>query len=158
MSTFDALKVVGDLALTATQMTLRIRNGLTLEGTAVLDNFAGLEFRGTQAWTSGSLLYGSNIGGGVLQFNDQLTLGPAILIHGRSGNIRELAPTARLINQGTIAVDVNAGRLIITASQFTNEGTIQAEAANSIITINSANFMNTGVTQELNGGKVLINP
>ena len=65
---------------------------------------------------------------------------------------------ARLINQGSIAADVNGAMQFLVAARIENQGTVRAEAANSIVTIRSANFTNTGTVQELNGGKVLINP
>lgn len=153
---FDAVKVIGDLGLTTESTLLRIRNGLTIEGTVSVNNRGALEFVGNQSWNSGAFVFGGNTG--FLQFNGELTLGSSLLVHGQSGTVRALVPTARLINQGTIAVDVNAGQLSITAGQFANEGLLKAQASGSILTIRSANFINTGTTQELNGGQIRVNP
>jgi len=151
--TLDNVHLIGDLVWNANNgTTVQIRNGFAIEGTFFLD-FNRLQFIGDPTWNIGTLVLGA---GTALGFDGQLTFGPDLVIRGRTATIQ--GGTGTLINQGTMAVDVNAGQLFITASQFTNEGTIKAEAANSTITIRSANFTNTGVTQELNGGKIRVNP
>jgi hypothetical protein len=155
-NTLDAVRLIGNLTLNNYTAFLRIRNGLTLEGAALLENSAIIEFSGNQTWNSGELVFTGD--SATLRFNGQLTLGPALVIRGKSGTIQEFGPNAKLINQGTIAVDTARGSLTIAAAQFDNSGVIKAVASGSTITIRSANFNNTGTIEELNGGKILINP
>src|SRR6185436_19055254 len=127
-----------------------------LEGTVSVNNFATLDFVGDQTLASGTLIFAGNSGN--LHYNRQLTLAPDVIIRGKSGTIRDNAVGAKLINQGIISTDVQAGQLNIIAAQFQNSGRIKASAPASLITIRSANFSNSGSTEELNGGKIQINP
>ena len=155
-NTLDAVSMEGDLMLDVPTAFLRIRNGLTLAGTAQVNNGAVLEFDGSQTWGTGSLRFAGT--GGFLRFNGQLTLGPSLLVHGGSGEIQAQLAAARLINLGTIATDVEGGRMFVTAARVDNQGTLRASAANSVLTVRSANFTQSGTIEELNGGDVRINP
>src|SRR4030095_14085394 len=111
LNTLEAVSVVGNLDLNAASAFLRIRNGLTVDGVVSVNNNAVLEFVGNQTWNSGAFVFAGN--SGALQFNGQLTLGPALTVHGKSGTIRDVAAANKLINQGTISADVAAGQLFI---------------------------------------------
>jgi hypothetical protein len=136
--TLDHVAVDGSLR----QMSgrLRVVNGLTLNGTATLEgnlNFTRMVFEGTQTLS----------GNGTVRFTDfnpilrvlepaggTLTIGNQMTIAGGAGTIGN-ADTP-LINQGTITADGSEAQLRIYGNPFTNNGTIQ----------------------ELNGGRVTVNP
>jgi hypothetical protein len=163
--TFDDVSVNGDLELTSVGARLLIRNGLTLTGNVLLDNGSALGFAGDQTFNTGSVVFvGNSVSPGWLSIegNTTLTLGPAMVVRGRKGSIGsglfQPPGTNKLINQGLISTDVPGGSLTISLSQFENTGILAATAAGSTITIRANPFTNTGTIQELNGGKVLINP
>ncbi|MCI0535142.1 MAG: hypothetical protein L0Z50_07930, partial [Verrucomicrobiales bacterium] len=88
-----------------------------------------------------------------------LTLGPAMVVRGKSGTIGggEFG-TRKLINQGLISADVAGGTLNVIPTNFENHGTLRADGAGASVVIRVTPFTNAGTIEELNGGKVLISP
>ena len=138
-NTFDAVTVEGDLNLSTSNARLLIRNGLTLSGTATLDNSGALGFAGVQVLNTGQIVFAGNSGYLSVEGNSTLTLGPAMVVRGKSGTLGQpvfAGGNNRLINQGLISADVAGGTLTIRPSQFENSGTLR----------------------ELNGGKIIVIP
>ena len=135
----DGVTLDGDLTL-ADPLPFNVVNGLTLNGTLTLTSSlnqrAGLAFNGTQTLGGkGQVVFAGTGGNNVLlPMSGTLTIGPALTIRGGTGTIGE--QSLPLINAGTISVN----------------------GADSFITIRGNPFTNNGTTQELNGGKVRINP
>ena len=121
--TLDGVTLNCDLNVTGSSASVRVINGLTLNGVATLgNNYASLGFEGTQALSgSGSVVFqsgGTGINGLLAtQSGTTLTIGPGITVHGGGAH-----PTAgggigydpalggmsnvTIINQGTISADV----------------------------------------------------
>ena len=166
-NTIDSVTFDGDLDLTTGNAfigpaRLAVRNRVTVSGAIRLDNGANIDFPGTQSLTGGSIVFGPSTGDSFLNIpdNSTLTLGPAVVVRGKSGTIGQFIagrPGTKLINQGFISVDVAGGTLTINPSQFENTGTIRADGSGATVVIRST-FTNTGQIEELNGGRVLINP
>src|SRR5919106_1267661 len=82
-NTFDAMRVEGDLLLTNTSARALIRNGLDLNGTAILDNAGGITFAGDQTF-HGQVVFAGNSGTLGIEPGTMLTLGPATAVRGRT--------------------------------------------------------------------------
>jgi len=138
-SKLDGVTLNTDLFLEGDSCVVAL-NGLTLNGILTLGAGAGdyraLEFDGSQTLDgSGQVVFASLTTGGTVQpTSGTLTIGPSITIRGHTGTVGNR--TLPLINQGTISADTAGGTIYIRANPFTNNGAMQ----------------------ELNGGKVLINP
>ena len=155
-NTLDALKVTGDLVLTNTSARVVVRNGLDLAGAVVLDNGGTLTFAGDQIFNSGQVLFAGTPGILSLEPGTTLTLGPEMVVRGKSGALTASAfGNVKLINQGLIAVDVPGGTLTINPTQFENTGTLRADGVGTTIRILTTPFINTGSLQEVNGGTVV---
>lgn len=155
-NTLDALKVTGDLVLTNASARAVVRNGLELTGTVILDNGGTLTFAGDQTFNAGQVLFAGMSGILSLQPGTALTLGPDMVVRGKSGALTASEfGTVKLINQGLIAVDVPGGTLTVNPTQFENTGTLRADGAGTTIRILTNPFLNTGSLQELNGGTVV---
>ncbi|MCL4177578.1 MAG: Ig-like domain-containing protein [Verrucomicrobia bacterium] len=138
-NTFDGVNVEGDLDLRTSSARLLIRNGLTLTGTVLLDNSGAIGFAGVQTLNTGSILFAGNSGFLSVEGNSTLTLGPAMVVRGKTGTLGQpvfAGGANRLINQGLISADGTGGTLTIRPTQFENTGTLQ----------------------ELNGGRIVIVP
>ena len=160
-NTLDNTTVNGDLDATADDARLTILNGLRLNGVLRLDNSAAVLFQGTQTFATGTVEFTGNSGYFGLSGEANLTLGPTVVIHGKTGRIGQslaFGSTQILINQGLISADVAGGALTINPGQFSNPGVISATVPGATVIIRVTPFTNTGTIQELNGGRVLINP
>jgi hypothetical protein len=134
---FDGVTLNRDLSIPSG--LLIVTNGLTLNGVLTLtsDSFpATLRLTGTQtlAGTGQVVFTGTNQPGSVLPVGGTLTIGAGITVHGALGIVGD--SSLPLINQGTISADVAGGTITIRANPFTN----------------------TGTTNQLNGGKLVVNP
>ncbi|MCI0536066.1 MAG: hypothetical protein L0Z50_12650, partial [Verrucomicrobiales bacterium] len=148
--TLDGVTVNGDLALTNAGARLVIRNGLTLNGSVLLDNGAAIGFVGDQTFDTGNVVFAGNSGSLNVDGTTTLTLGPAMVVRGKSGFIGG-SGFPKLINRGLIATDVAGGALTIATREFENAGTIQAKD-NNALTINSPNWSNGGRIEVARGG------
>jgi hypothetical protein len=135
-ATLDGLTLDTDVTLENVTY-VNVVNGLTVNGTLSIaaPNGAGLDFLGTQTLGGkGQVIIGGIESNRLRPQSGTLTIGPALTIRGGSGAIGD--QTLPLINEGAISADVAGGVITIRGNPFTNNGT----------------------TQELNGGKILVNP
>ena len=135
-NTLDGVTVNGDLDLTATSARLRVLNGLTLNGDARIDNGGAIVFNGTQSFETGSVVFEGNSGSLGVDGDTTLTLGPAMVVRGKTGRIGQAVlqgGAGHLINEGLISADVAGGTLTINPTQFTNEGTVEEKNGGTII-------------------------
>ena len=132
-----------------------LRNGLTLTGNVLLEIGGNITFVGDQTLATGTIVFTGSVGYLVVDSDTTLTLGPAAVIRGNSG---QMLGAGRLINQGLIAVDVARGTLTINTGALDNSGTLAATATNATLRVTTKAFTNTGTLQEANGGKVVIVP
>ena len=125
IGTLDAVTLNCDLNVTGSSASVRVINGLALNGVATLgNNYASLGFEGTQALSgSGSVVFQSG-GNGInamraTQAGMTLTIGPGITVHGGGANpgygggigyngVFGGPLNITIINQGTISADVTA--------------------------------------------------
>jgi hypothetical protein len=160
-NTLDAMNVAGDLVLTNTSARAVIRNGLALTGSVILDNAGEISFTGNQTLDNCRIVFAGSSAALTIDGGTTLTLGPAMVVRGKAGYVgpRPFAVgISRLINQGLISADIAGGTLTLSPTQFENPGTIRADGAGTSVVIRVTPFTNTGNIEELNGGKVLINP
>ena len=162
MNTLDGVSVEGDLELTTTSVRALIRNGLSLTGSVVLDNTGAITFAGDQTFNTGQVVFAGTPGVLGIEPGTTLTLGPSMVVRGKSGfigpGVFAFSGTRKLINQGVISADVAGGTLTIAPTQFENPGTLRADGAGAAVVVRVTPFTNTGTIEELNGGRVLINP
>jgi hypothetical protein len=162
MNTFDAMRVEGDLVLTNTSTRALIRNGLELNGAAILEHAGAITFAGNQTFSIGQIVFGSTAGILGIEPGTTLTLGPTIVVRGKNGFIGNGVFTSfgfrKLINQGTISANVPGATLVISPEQFENSGTLRADGAGATLTIRANPFTNNGTTNELNGGRINVIP
>jgi hypothetical protein len=150
-SRLDGVTVNGHLDVGAVNgAVVVVTNGLVLNGSMQVghatSNWHGrIHFEGTQTLSgNGTAVLG--------RFTDErfnalrpslagatLTFGPGITVRGENGTIGYSSwwggpPDVSVLNQGTISADVNGGTIVIRAMPFTNNGT----------------------TNELNGGRLII--
>jgi hypothetical protein len=162
VSTLDGVTLDGDLVLTNLSVRVLIRNGLALTGSVQLDNENAISFSGSQTFQTGQVVFAGNSGLLGIEPGTTLTLGPTVIVRGRSGRIGpsmfNFSGTRRLINQGLIAADVPSGTLTINPTEFENTGILRADGAGAMLVIRANPFTDTGTIEELNGGDVQINP
>ncbi len=152
----DGVSYLGTLALSQAGATLRVRDGLTLSGTADIVGAASLlDFIGSQTFDHAQVLLGAqgaaaaidlahdpNVGGA-----DTLTLGAGLVITqsgalasiGRAGGVAGDA----IVNQGTINASVLGGTLSLGGPDFINQGRITIGPGETLA-ITAAGFTNTG--------------
>src|SRR6185436_18688111 len=132
----DNLTLNGDLDLRNGGRVL-VRNGLVLSGSVFISNTGVLSFNGIQTFNTGSVIFEGDTGYLGVERDSTLTLGPAMIVRGKSGTIGQsffVTGNTKLINQGLISANTAGGTL----------------------TINPTVFENTGTLEELNGGKIVI--
>lgn len=159
--TLDGVTYRGDLDVTSTLARVFIRNGLTLDGRVLLDRAGSIVFVGTQTLPGGTIVFGGPSPTGfsnsvnIQDRNTTLTLGQDVVLRGQVGTV---TGSGGIINQGLIAADVARASVTVNPSQFQNDGTLRASAEGANLIVRVPAFTNTGKVEELNGGKVLINP
>src|SRR5262249_29426309 len=151
---------------TAAGVFLTVRNGLTLNGTAVIGTSGyntTLRFEGTQTLGGGAvvLLDGADARNGLVVMNsaDMLTLGASVTVMGGNGTIGftslSRAPNVGFINRGTISADAPGRTLNLAGQNWTNLGTIQALFGGTL-NLNGTGWSNGG-TLGSDGGTVNVN-
>ena len=154
-NTLDGVSLNSGLDLTGARV--RIRNGLTLSGSVLLDRNGTLTFAGDQTFDNSSVVFAGNSGFLIIEGNATLTLGPAMVVRGKSGTIGVgLGGANKIINQGLIAADVAGGTLYIISTLFINEADLRAINGGSL-TINSANWSNPGRIEASGGAALTLN-
>jgi hypothetical protein len=142
---FDNVTVSSPVDLLAvSNASLTIKNGLVLNSTLNVGKVDGttygsLLFGDATANPAGSLsgtgtiVLGGSTNNNVYDYSSgtgaagTLTIGPGILIRGKSGQISTVYGTATIVNQGTIAADVSGGTITVGgAGALLNQGTMSA--------------------------------
>jgi hypothetical protein len=165
--TLDGVTLNSSVAFTGSSLNVNVVHGLTLGPGVVLDiangtnNFfnSTLSFNGTSAQTLGGVgqvSLGTNSAGASFLSNNSgtnlVTIGPGILIHGKSLNFN--GNNGGFFNQGTIAADVPGGAYNF--SLFTNAASVTG-ASNTTLTFTgfqnaaSGTVTTTAGTITLNG-------
>ncbi len=142
----SGVTINGVLDLASNTSEERTINGLTLNGTASINNNSLLTFEGDQTLTgTGDVLFGSTGSSNrlTIEGNSTLTIDTGIMLHGQNGTIGGQAITGgtnALVNNGTIAADVSGGTLNIAANNFSNgsSGTLETQTGAGIA-ISTAN-------------------
>jgi hypothetical protein len=133
--TLDGVALAGKLVLQESSK-LTVRNGLTLNGSAILYggiNNTVIKFDGSQTMDGTvDILFVGPFSPIIQPLSGTLTFGQNVTIHGGNGVIGD--PNLPLISLAKIVAD--GSRITIYGNPFTNSGT----------------------TEELNGGRILINP
>jgi hypothetical protein len=151
-NTLDGVSLTGDLDVTASLAQVLIRNGLTLTGSVLLANGGTMTIVGSQTLDTGSIVFTDIFGYVVLASNTTLTLGPDMVVRGKSGNVNG---AGKLINQGLISAEVAGGTITINPSQFENTGTIQSKNGGSLA-ISGATWSSTGLIDAAGGGTLAL--
>ena len=121
--------------LTGASSLVRVRDGMTLNGTMTINNNSLANFEGNQTLGgTGSIVLGAigNNRVGVDGGNKTLTIGSGVTIRGQNGSIGlgQLVNGSNngVVNNGTIAADVNGGVVSIQGlgAGFSNNGTVRA--------------------------------
>jgi hypothetical protein len=144
--------------------TVAVAHGLTVNGVLTLAATNGLsrlffELADLAAQTlggTGQVLFAGTGGQNLLDARVALTIGAGLTIHGGSGTVGYAGES--LINQGVIAADIPGKDLDVLGSSIINNGILKADGPGTTLTVRASPFTNNGTTQELNGGRVLINP
>ncbi|MBI3417533.1 MAG: Ig-like domain-containing protein [Verrucomicrobia bacterium] len=153
-STLDGVTLNGDLDVTSGIARVFIRNGLKLVGSVLLDNGGNITFVGDQALATGTIVFSgtTSIGYVVVDVNTTLTLGPAVVVRGRTGQV---LGSGTLINQGLISADVTRGTLAIDTGRFTNLGTSECKNGASL-SIRATTWNNAGVINATGAGALTL--
>ncbi|MCB1966014.1 MAG: hypothetical protein KDI64_08210, partial [Candidatus Accumulibacter sp.] len=128
----DGTTLNGTLDLATAVGRERVVNGLTLNGTAALNNNSILSFEGTQTVAGGgSIVLGASGASNRIDLDGDgtTTIGSGISIHGQNGTIGQqinIGGTQTLLNNGKISADVSGGTINITQSAVTNSGILEA--------------------------------
>ncbi len=130
----EAVTYDADLAVGATSSaTVLIYGGLTLNGVASLGGtsaYGSLNFQGTQTLGgTGEVLLGASGSNSVKSSSGTLTIGPDILIHGRSGQVLGYPG---LVNEGRISADVADGTIVLGGTGWSNLGIVEAVGGGSL--------------------------
>ncbi len=128
----DATTVNGTLDMaTVTSSRSRVVNGLTLNGTANINNSGILSFEGTQTMAgTGTIVFGSSAGNRIaLDGTGTTTFAAGTTVRGHTGSIGQAINTGgaqTLVNNGTISADVAGGTITINTHPVINNGTLSA--------------------------------
>src|SRR5262249_26124488 len=85
LNTLDNVTVNGDLD--ATSGRLHIKTELVSNGVLRINNNVAVGFEGTQTFATGTVEFAGDSGSFGLVGDAKLTLGPNVVVHGKSGNI-----------------------------------------------------------------------
>lgn len=136
----DGVSVSGNIDMSTTNTSRqRVVNGLTLNGEVNVDSNGILSFEGTNLVDgNGTIVLGSTGSGNRVDLsgNGTTTFGSDMTIRGENGTIGQqvfVAGTQVLVNNGTIAADVNGGTITITDSAVTNNGTLEAKNGGTLV-------------------------
>ncbi|MFM1882687.1 MAG: hypothetical protein RJA05_1096, partial [Planctomycetota bacterium] len=125
----------GDLALNASDASLRIKD-VKLNGTATLSGSrSALRFEGTQTFSSGTIVFAEINVSLEMWSEGTLTLGTEVTVRGTTAQIGVGGAAMALVNQGTIDCDIPGRAFSIgrwDSGSLLNSGTIQAVAGSSI--------------------------
>jgi hypothetical protein len=157
----------GTLALTQPGSVLRVRDGLTLNGTAeVLAAGSLLDFVGSETLSGGDILLGAagsaaSIGlihDATVSGGTTLTLGASVSItqDGALASIGQAGGTSgdAIINDGTITAGTAGGTLTLAGPGFVNHGQIIVSNGDTL-SVASQQFSNTG-TIAVSGGEISV--
>jgi len=154
-SVLDGVSVNGDLDLTTGSARVLISNGLTLNGTVRIDNNGGIGFTGVQTFDNASVVFEGSSGSLSAEGNATLTLGPAMVISGKTADIGRpvfQGLSSHLINQGLISADMDGGTLRINPTQFTNTGTVEVKNGGNIsLSLIGNTWSNSGLVKATGG-------
>jgi hypothetical protein len=156
LGTLDGVTLDADMTLYGNG-AVYIQNGLTLNGTLHLRSV--VDFLGTQQIDgSGSIIFdGDRFSYGAAEVdgnNSVLTLGPDLTVHGPVGAIGPAGSSnARLVDEGTIAVDSGGAGLRLTS--FTNAGGTVMVGANAHL---FGDYTQTSGVIILDNGEIDANP
>jgi hypothetical protein len=151
----DATIVNGTLDMaTVSGSRNRIVNGLTLNGTANINNGGILSFEGTQALAgTGTIVFGSSAGNRIaLDSPGTTTFAAGTTVRGQNGSIGQainIGGAQTLVNNGTISADVAGGTITINTHPVTNGGTLSALNGGTLVL--SSDVTSTGGGQILAG-------
>ena len=150
----------------------RVTGGLTLNGTATLNNSAFLAFQsannGNQTLTGNAeILFGATGNNRIsiepVNSNNpaSLTLDTNVLIHGQNGNIGSFfgyaSPnTFTLTNNGVITADVSSGTISVNASVLNNNNALRAQNGGTL-TVSVGGGTNAGSVTAQAGSTVNVN-
>ncbi|MFI5455084.1 MAG: hypothetical protein ACHRXM_06495 [Isosphaerales bacterium] len=144
-STLNGVTINVDLDVTYAGETVTVLNGLTLNGTATLDNGGQLYFTGTQELAgAATIAFGPDsaknnqviIGNQSSANVATLTLGPSVRVTGRNEGFYQPPPgppgspagVGALVNLGTIEPD-SGGSITMALKSFDNAGTVYVNPA-----------------------------
>ncbi len=162
----------GDLDLTAYNgVTVNVRDGLTLNGTARLGRadgggWGGMYLYGTQTiGGTGSIVFGGYWPNGLVIATPAttVTLGSNLTVRGAYGFLAPQYGDSSFVNQGTIASDAG-GRIDIgrrldgafsSAGSLLNQGTLAA-SHNGFLYVHTDNWSSTGAIISTSGGNVTL--
>jgi hypothetical protein len=134
--TLDGVKLDCNLDLTAANAAVTVVDGLTLNGTATINNptiqsSVGMTFNGDQTLGGvGTVIFGTGYFSFLEIESGTLTIGPAITLVG--GNAGIFDNGGAIVNQGTIDADGDRSDLFLSLDAFRNQGTIEATNGGSL--------------------------
>ncbi|MBI3344269.1 MAG: choice-of-anchor D domain-containing protein [Gammaproteobacteria bacterium] len=158
----NGVTVNGTIDLATATAIERIGGGTTINtgGAFNINNNSILSFQGTQSIGTtgiGNIVLG-NTGSSnriAIEGGTTLTVDPGVIIHGQNGTIGSqifAGGAADLINNGTIATDVNGGLITIAPNgNLTNSGTLRAANGGTLTVSPAVAFTNLSGTT-LTGG------
>jgi RHS repeat-associated protein len=164
--TLDGVTVNGDLDVGNAYNSARVTvlNGLVLNGTLYLghpssQSWGSVAFAGSQTLSgNGTVVFGNQANSyntlRLLDGGTTLTLGLGITVRGQNGTIGYHSAfggpaNVGVVNQGTIAADVNGGTISVEAQPFTNQGLAQSFNGGTLIL--SGSWSNSGTLVVSNG-------
>ena len=159
----DAATLNGTLDMASATGIERVVNGLTLNGNINVNNYSTLAFQGDQtlggngAIVLGDSNYYNQIG---IDGDSTLTVASGVLMHGQNGTIGRQnfvgGTNNALVNQGTIAADVNGGVISVVANATTNDtgGILRADNGGTLQLYNTVT--NKGTLEALTNSNVAV--
>jgi hypothetical protein len=155
-ATLDGVTDTGTLSLGQSGAFLRVRDGLTLNGTANITGAGSvLDFVGSQSFTNAHVNLGAAGTAATLEVtHSNTTAGASVLTLGNGLGITQSGQYAAIggpggtagdsiVNTGTITAGVYGGTLSIGGPGFTNQGHINVSNGETL-SIGAAQFCNTG--------------
>jgi hypothetical protein len=107
---------------------LLVRSGITFRDRILIDAQGALGFAGEQTLAAGTIEFRGNNGFLSVEGGSRLTLGPDVVVRGKSGVIGQpvfLAGTNLVVNHGRILSDVTNGNLVVRPVRFENPGRVE---------------------------------
>lgn len=157
---FDGMTINGDVDMTSLSR-VRVDNGLTLNGTILLETGSDVVSNGTNLFDgNGTIQFGNVRSDFYLDGGGTTTIGANFAVEGENGTIGNqvlVSGNQVLVNNGRVSANVSGGQIELTASPVTNNNLLEAQNGGQLLLSASVTQGASGDIVAGNGSTVRMN-